>query len=117
LQNYASTSAPLLYFVFDLMIMSGRDVRGEPLRVRRELLETKVLPKLAEPVRYVGLLDAPLSTLIKSVKVDGLEGLVAKRLDSRYESGMRSGAWQRCGSTAGRNLSSAATRSATRSTR
>ncbi len=93
LQNYASTSAPLLYFVFDVLILGGRNVTGEPLTIRRALLETKVLPKLAEPVRYVGLLDAPLSTLIKSVKADGLEGLVAKRLDSRYEPGVRSGAW------------------------
>jgi DNA ligase D-like protein (predicted ligase) len=93
LQNYASASAPLLYFVFDVMILNGRDVTGERLTSRRELLETKVLPKLAEPVRYVGLLDAPLPTLIASVKADGLEGLVAKRLDSRYEPGLRSGAW------------------------
>ena len=89
LQNYASTSAPLVYFVFDVMILGGRDVTGEPLTIRRELLETKVLPKLAEPVRYVGLLDAPLPTLIQSVKADGLEGLVAKRLDSRYEPGLQ----------------------------
>jgi DNA ligase D-like protein (predicted ligase) len=93
LQNYASSSTPLLYFVFDVMILSGREVTGEPLAIRRELLETKVLPKLAEPVRYVGVLDAPLPTLIESVKADGLEGLVAKRLDSRYEPGLRSGAW------------------------
>jgi DNA ligase D-like protein (predicted ligase) len=93
LQNYASTSAPLLYFVFDVMTLSGRDVTGEPLTVRRQLLETRVLPKLYEPVRYVGLLDAPLPTLVESVKADGLEGLVAKRLDSRYEAGLRSGAW------------------------
>jgi DNA ligase D-like protein (predicted ligase) len=93
LQNYASASAPLLYFVFDVMMLCGRDVTGEPLTIRRELLETKVLPKLAEPVRYVGLLDAALPTLIQSVKADGLEGLVAKRLDSRYEAGLRSGAW------------------------
>jgi bifunctional non-homologous end joining protein LigD len=73
--------------------LNGKDVRGEPLTVRRKLLESKVLPRLGEPVRYVGLLDAPLPTLIESVKADGLEGLVGKRLDSRYESGLRSGAW------------------------
>ena len=32
---------------------------------------------------------------MRSVKAQGLEGLVAKRLDSRYEPGMRSGAWQK----------------------
>jgi ATP-dependent DNA ligase len=33
--------------------------------------------------------------LVESVKTHGLEGLVAKRLDSRYEPGLRSGAWQK----------------------
>jgi bifunctional non-homologous end joining protein LigD len=33
--------------------------------------------------------------LIQSVKAQGLEGLVAKRRDSRYEPGQRSGAWQK----------------------
>ena len=69
------------------MVLGGRDVTGEPLRARRELLEKRILPNLAEPARYVGLLDSPLSTLIESVKADGLEGLVAKRLDSGYEPG------------------------------
>ena len=53
------------------------------------------IPGLAEPVRYTGSLDAPLPVLIESVKAQGLEGLVAKRRDSRYESGLRSGAWQK----------------------
>lgn len=33
--------------------------------------------------------------LIESVKAHGFEGLVAKRLDSRYEPGLRSGAWMK----------------------
>jgi bifunctional non-homologous end joining protein LigD len=65
------------------------------LVARRALLEKKILPKLREPVRYAGPLDATLPVLIESVKAQGLEGLVAKRLDSRYEAGLRSGAWQK----------------------
>ena len=95
LQNYGASKAPVLYFVFDVMILAGRDVRQEPLGARRELLEKKVLPKLTEPVRYAAPLDATLPVLITSVKAQGLEGLVAKRLDSRYEAGLRSGAWQK----------------------
>jgi bifunctional non-homologous end joining protein LigD len=33
--------------------------------------------------------------LVESVKAQGLEGLVAKRRDSKYEPGERSGAWQK----------------------
>src|SRR5687767_3136547 len=57
LQNYGSSTAPVLYFVFDLMILAGRDVMHHPLAVRRELLEKKILPKLREPVRYAAPLD------------------------------------------------------------
>src|SRR5260221_9257300 len=95
LQNYGSSKAPVLYFVFDVMVLAGRDVTGEPLEARRALLEKKILPKLAEPVRYAAPLDASLPVLVESVKAQGLEGLVAKRLDSRYEAGLRSGAWQK----------------------
>jgi bifunctional non-homologous end joining protein LigD len=40
-------------------------------------------------------LEASLDALIESVRAQGLEGLVAKRLNSRYEPGQRSGAWQK----------------------
>jgi DNA ligase D-like protein (predicted ligase) len=95
LQNHGAAGAPLLFFVFDVLVLAGRDVMKEPLSVRRTLLESKVLPKLAEPVRYVAPLDAELPVLVESVKANGLEGLVAKRLDSRYEPGLRSGAWMK----------------------
>jgi ATP-dependent DNA ligase len=94
LQNY-SVDTPVLYYVFDVMVLAGRDVKGETLEVRRELLEEKVVPKLAEPVRYTGELKAGLRDLIHSVKAQGLEGLVAKRRNSRYEPGLRSGAWMK----------------------
>jgi bifunctional non-homologous end joining protein LigD len=95
LQNYGSAPAPVVFYVFDVMVLAGKDVLSEPLESRRKLLETTVLPKLKEPVRYTGSLDARLSDLIASVKAQGLEGLVAKRRDSRYESGQRSGAWMK----------------------
>ena len=95
LQNYGSASTPILYFVFDVMVFEGRDVKTETLDSRRELLEQRIVPKLAEPVRYVGTLDASLRDLVHSVKAQGLEGLVAKRRDSRYEPGLRSGAWMK----------------------
>ena len=67
----------------------------EPLEVRRELLEKKVLPKLTEPIRYASSLDADLPVSIQSVKEQGFEGLVAKRRTSVYEPGLRSGAWMK----------------------
>ena len=95
LQNCGSASGSLHYFIFDVLILKGRDVMAETLVNRRELLETHVFPKLSEPIRYSPVLEGSLQDLIQSVKAQGLEGLVAKRRDSLYEPGRRSGAWQK----------------------
>ena len=95
LQNYSSPKIPIIYYVFDVMVLAGRDVKAETLEARREVLERKILPKLTEPVRYTGELKASLRDLIESVRAQRLEGLVAKRRDSRYEPGLRSGAWMK----------------------
>jgi bifunctional non-homologous end joining protein LigD len=95
LQNYAASRVPLLYYVFDVLVLAGRDVMGESLETRRKLLEDLVLSTLDEPIRDSPILEASLEDLIQSVKAQHLEGLVAKRRDSRYEPGQRSGAWQK----------------------
>jgi bifunctional non-homologous end joining protein LigD len=95
LQNHRSPATPLIYYVFDVMVLAGTDVRAQPLTRRRELLEREILSRFADPIRYSPALDAGLRDLIRSVREQGLEGLVAKRLDSVYEAGQRSGAWQK----------------------
>ena len=95
LQNYGSSAAPVVFYAFDVMVLGGKDVMSEPLEKRQQLLQTRVLPKLKEPVRYAGALNAALPDLVASVKAHGLEGLVAKRLGTRYEPGRRSGAWMK----------------------
>jgi bifunctional non-homologous end joining protein LigD len=93
LQNYGSSNAPLLYFVFDVMIATGRDLTGDTLDARRAVLEAEILPHLSDPVRWSPALPGSVADLIQSVKAQGFEGLVAKRRSSRYEAGQRSGAW------------------------
>jgi len=95
LQNHGSSGAPIIYYAFDVLILEGRDVMTEPLSVRRELLSSRVLPKLGEPIRYCPELNASLVQVIESVRTAGLEGLVTKHLDSTYEPGSRSGAWRK----------------------
>ena len=95
LQNFGSSPGHVQFYVFDVLMLAGKDLMGEPLEVRRGVLEKKILPRLKEPVRYAAPLDASLPDLIHSVKAQGLEGLVAKRLDSVYEPGLRSGAWMK----------------------
>jgi DNA ligase D-like protein (predicted ligase) len=95
LQNYDSARSPLFFYIFDLLVLSGRELLAEPLSVRRALLEKEILPKLADPIRYSVELNASLFDLIASVKAQGLEGLVAKRRNSAYEPGLRTGTWQK----------------------
>ena len=64
---------------------------GETLATRRNLLTREVLPGVADPVREAPRFDAALADLIAAVRAQGLEGLVAKRLDSVYEPG----AWRK----------------------
>jgi len=54
LQNYGSAAAPVVFYVFDLLVFARRDLRGETLDARRALLK-KVLLKLITPVRYFAL--------------------------------------------------------------
>jgi bifunctional non-homologous end joining protein LigD len=91
LQNYGSSKTPLIYYVFDAMVLAGENVMGETLEIRRRRLEDRVLSKLDEPIRYSPELEASLPALIKSVKAQGFEGLVAKSRKSHYEPGRRTG--------------------------
>jgi DNA ligase D-like protein (predicted ligase) len=104
LQNYGAEKGPLLFYLFDVLVLNGTDVMGQSLSNRRELLATKVLSKLAEPIRQAPVLNANLDALIESVKAQGFEGLVAKRRDSQYEAGERSGAWQKMRVNQGQEL-------------
>jgi bifunctional non-homologous end joining protein LigD len=45
LQNYASREYTLVFYLFDLLILEGEDLRNEPLEVRRQLLSTEVMPR------------------------------------------------------------------------
>lgn len=56
MQNYGSALTPVVFYVFDVMALAGKDLTCEPLEARVALLEKKVLLKLKEPVGYTGSL-------------------------------------------------------------
>ena len=62
------------FYAFDVLVLSGKDVTGEPLVKRRELLENHVLPKLPDPVRCSPVLEASLPDLIQSIRAQALRG-------------------------------------------
>jgi DNA ligase D-like protein (predicted ligase) len=104
LQNHGSTHPQLYYYVFDVLIASGKDVCGQTLEARLDILHSRILPKLSEPIRPCAELEADLPDLVRSVREQQLEGLVAKRRDSIYEAGRRSGAWQKMRINQGQEL-------------
>ncbi len=92
LQHWKASNAPLVFYAFDLLAYRERDLRSLPLSKRREVLET-ILSKVGDPIRISAVLQAAANDVIAAVKQQGLEGVIAKRSDSRYESGGRSGSW------------------------
>ena len=83
-------SVPVHYEVFDLLWVDGEDLAKQPLRERRRRLEAALVPmgaiKLSEGFPGSG------TALFTAAQEQGLEGIVAKRLDAPYVSG-RSAAW------------------------
>src|SRR4029078_13567355 len=62
MQN-AGPATHIVYYVFDVMMLRGRDVMAETLDDRPALLKRHVVPVLGEPVRYTGQLNASLRDL------------------------------------------------------
>src|SRR5216684_198291 len=92
LQNYATRDYCLVFYVFDLLILAGEDLRNEPLELRRKLLHTRVMSRLAEPIRFSETIPASAAELIQAIREQGLEGVIAKPRNSSYQPGKRSGA-------------------------
>jgi bifunctional non-homologous end joining protein LigD len=93
LQSYALRKGiPLVYYAFDLLRLNGTDLRSRPLVERRELLD-KLVKKAPENIKFSEELQGTREELVQVARQFQLEGLSAKRRDSLYESGRRSGAW------------------------
>jgi bifunctional non-homologous end joining protein LigD len=92
LQNRMSEpKPPLLYYAFDVLWRDGYDLRGSKLDDRKALLATSLIP--SERIRIVDIYPEDGISLFEAAKANGMEGIVAKRRDSKYETSKRSEAW------------------------
>ncbi len=72
------------FFVFDIPHLVGRDLRGEPLTVRRELLERVIQRQPLDHVALSQLFDVPPDELVGAACEMGLEGIIGKRREAAY---------------------------------
>jgi bifunctional non-homologous end joining protein LigD len=93
---------PVTYLIFDLLYLDGRSLIDRPYAERRERLDALELegPTWQTPSNHRGEAEA----LLGLTEERGLEGLVAKRLDSRYLPGRRSRAWLKVKNTRSQEL-------------
>jgi bifunctional non-homologous end joining protein LigD len=84
-------SQRLIYHAFDLLYLDGRDLRRHPLLQRKQALKT--LLKTAPPtLGYVDFLEGDGARVFEHACRMGLEGIIAKRVDTPYRSG-RQDSW------------------------
>jgi bifunctional non-homologous end joining protein LigD len=82
---------PIVYFVFDLLEVEGEPIIDQPLGERRKRLE-KLLDKRNKTVRFSESFDDG-QALLRAAKQQKLEGIMAKRLESKYLPGKRTRDW------------------------
>jgi bifunctional non-homologous end joining protein LigD len=92
LHHRSAKPAAIRYFAFDLLHLDGKDLQAQPLEERRASLQ-KMLR--GSDVEFSAELPGEAADVVQAITEVGLEGVVAKRRDSRYEAGKRSGAWQK----------------------
>ena len=90
LQQRGQRHTPIFYYVFDILYLDGRDLRGAPLIERKAILR-RVLP-FRDPLRYAEHREANGKQFYRTACSRGWEGIIAKRGASIYASG-RSTDW------------------------
>jgi bifunctional non-homologous end joining protein LigD len=93
LQTWRSEAdGQLVYYLFDILWLEGRDLMDLPLKQRREILQT-VMPKHEMIIQRSENFDTTGSALFSLVNKMGLEGIIVKKELSVYKPGARSKEW------------------------
>jgi DNA ligase 1 len=91
-KRYILEEGTLSYVVFDIIKYKGEPVTRLPLIERKQLLD-EVIPTDTVLLAKVKYLEGHGAAYFDLVRQQGLEGIVLKHKDSRYEVGKRSHSW------------------------
>jgi bifunctional non-homologous end joining protein LigD len=83
---------PICLYLFDILNLDGKDLKNLPLVERKKILQ-QVVPAGYDLLRISDHLGGRPEQLWTEVCHRGLEGLIGKQRNSKYEPGKRSGAW------------------------
>lgn len=92
IQNYLKTGqGTLVYYVFDILYLNGIDLRSRPLLERKRIL-SNFIPE-SKIIKYSDYIIEKGIVFFKEAADAGLEGIIAKKADSKYYSNKRSQSW------------------------
>ena len=92
LQDYENhLNCPLAYYVFDILELNGKNTEKLPLEERKKIL--KQLLKNNQIIRYCDHIYSKGIAFLEKAKEQRLEGIIAKKKDSRYTRGYRGKEW------------------------
>jgi bifunctional non-homologous end joining protein LigD len=83
---------PVTYLAFDVLQLDGRPLTALPYSERRALL-TSIFPNGSGWLCPPNFPGEDVDDVLTASQANNLEGVVAKRLDSRYEPGVRARSW------------------------
>jgi bifunctional non-homologous end joining protein LigD len=86
----ADRKLPVAFVAFDLPYFAGIDLREAPYADRRRYLSQCLLPSAVVQLVHA---SGEGVALAQAAAASGFEGVMGKRVDSRYESGKRSNCW------------------------
>jgi ATP dependent DNA ligase domain len=111
LQVYKSSEqrVPLVYYVFDLLFLEGKDLRREPLSARRELFDG-VLKKAPPNIRISAGLQGSTGDLVRVAEEFGLRAWSPNGFPQSTKAAGAAAPWSRLSSPGPRNSLSAGTR-------
>jgi DNA ligase D-like protein (predicted ligase) len=103
LQHYRTQASQIHYFLFDLLVYENRDLTHLPFTERRKIMRS-VLNFTSPRIRIAEYFETSAENMLGAIRGQGLEGVVAKKKDSWYETGKRTGSWVKYRLNSGQEL-------------